>query len=92
VVLVGEPQQARGDAAGLEGVVVGQALGIGHAVVQRTVDHQGGGLHRGGEGMRALGVHPGHVVPVPGAQFLGVPGQASSANIAVQSKQPAWQT
>ena len=24
--------------------------------------------------MRALAVHLGHVVPVPGAQFLGVPG------------------
>ena len=45
VVLVGEPQQPRVDATRLQGVVVGQALGVGHAVVQRAVDHQRGRFH-----------------------------------------------
>ena len=74
MVLIREPEQPRIHAARLQGVVVGQALLVRHAVVERTVDDERGRAHVAREGVRALCVNARHVVPVPGAQFLGVPG------------------
>ena len=92
VVLIWKSQRPRIHALGFERVVAGEALLVGHAVVARTMDHEGRRVHRRDEVARALRVHAGRVFPISGTQFLGVRGKASSLNIACQSKQPAWQT
>ena len=54
MILIGVPQQARVYTPGFECVVVGQALGVWHPIVFGTMNDQGGRLHGGSIGMRAL--------------------------------------
>ncbi len=78
MILVGKEHPARRHAAHLERRVIHHPLRQGHAVIERAVQHQRGGLHVPGEGRGILRGHLGRIAPVLGAQFVvkPVPGVA----------------